>query len=273
MSKVRTIVLMLLAVSIIVTVLWTRDSREIRSISKNFTESNIANTYTVEECTYGIFLSDTESVYYQYKINSENIFINVIDDRSYSYQDLGTEIITNDNNDEPSYQFLYQMNSKVLSQVNENELYPINFEWNDDADVLHIVEYVHSYLGHESKLTLLSDLYEVIRELFDIGVNHGNSSIIGNADTVGFSLTVSTDILVENITEFYSHLKIIYGVEKAELIIESIEDSNYSNVHISLKWDEEKSTIIPYLSISFKNITYYEIAVFPSDFYSYESFQ
>lgn len=271
MSNARTIIIMFLAVSTIAIIFWTRDSRKISKISKDFNESNIVNAYSVEDCTYGIFLSDNESVYYQYKIDSEYFYINFMDDRSYSYQDFESGTIFDDNNDEPRYQFLYNVSSNSLSQVVENELFLINSELNDDVDILLVVEYVHHYLGHDSSLIVVSDLYEIINELLDLGVKHGTNTIIGNADTVGLSLTVSTDTFVKNITKFDSHLKIIYGVEKAELIIESILDSLYDDVHIILRWNDKEDIITPYLGISFKNIKYYEISVFPSDFISYDS--
>lgn len=222
---------------------------------------NLANEYEFESETYGIYLSENSETVYQYKYVNSNYYINVLEERSFSYFDEDSNDYSNAK--KIKYIFFVDMISNVIYEYDfELSIYE-ELEILPGIDIKQIIKSIHDYLKKDGKPVGFTEMYPVVYEALTIGKEYGRIDAYGQSLT----FTVSIDTYLKYASEFREHLLKIYGNVKYNQVIDSMKNSPYKNVHLKFRWNSEEKVIMPFFKVFYMQIDYYKAQVFSSSFY------
>jgi len=230
-------------------------------------ELNLVNEYEVDSETYGIYLSENSETVYQYKYVDSNYYINVLEERSFSYFDDDCHGCSEARSIRNIF-YVDTMNGVMYEYNFESSMYEelMNLV---KSDIESMISDIHRILDEEGDPVAFTNMYPVIYEALKIGKDHGKVDAYGRILT----FTVSIDTYLKYASKFKAHLLKIYGDDKYNKIINSMIDSPYKDVHLKFRWNLEEEVIIPIFQMFYRQIEYYKVEVFPSSFNDQYNFE
>jgi len=227
-------------------------------------EVNISSEYNFESVTYGVYLSNDSETVYQYKFFESNYYINVLEERSFSYFDEDSDDYSNAQ--KIKHIFFVDTTSKKMYSYNFD-----SFKYEELMDISEvaiqsIILVIHHYLENDGEVIGFDQMYPIIYEALYIGKEHGKINAYGASDLKVLTFTLPIDTYLKYAIKFKQHLLTIYGIDKYNMVIESMENSPYKDLHLNFRWDSSKEIIVPIFQLNYRQIDYYKVEVFPSSF-------
>ncbi|MBN2300817.1 MAG: hypothetical protein JXC31_06510 [Acholeplasmataceae bacterium] len=225
---------------------------------RNLESTQFYNTFEFDGINYEIYLSANSANVYYVTTSSTEYQIYVKEERSFTY--------LLDDNDSTEYDlyrntylhYKYNKNTKEYFQIDNLNEVKIEADYSGD-NLTQILESISTDFGERDQITLFSNLYNVIKELYFLS---SSPIVSGNEDIQYITLSIDKQTLINQGIGFKSHLSQIYNPMDYAAIINSIEQSPFSTVNVGLIWNKQEMKLYPIIQI-YKNQNEYYI-VHPS---------